>query len=197
MIQVGDFIDRWQLCFPEFEREKPWHVQAMLDQYLARHTDSSKIYIDPSATVEVGAVIKPPCWIGPDCFVASSAYLRGGIWMERGAIIGPGCEAKTLMMFEGSKLAHLSFAGDSIIGARSNIEGGAIIANYRNEMADSEIIIKKNDQIIRTQVEKFGALLGDDVRLGANSVVAPGALIDKGQVVRRLELIDQRPELME
>lgn len=197
MIRIGEFVDRWSHCFPEFELESPWHVQSMLDRWLEKHTDSSEIYIDHSATVEVGAVIKPPCWIGPNCFIASSAYLRGGIWMERDAVIGPGCEAKTVMMFEGSKLAHLSFAGDSIIGSRSNIEGGAIIANYRNELAIKNILIGRNDKILDTGVEKFGALLGDDVRLGANSVIAPGALIEKGQVVERLELVDQRPELME
>lgn len=197
MIRIGDFIDQWVQCFPEFENEPPWHIQAMLDQFLVNQTDSSDIYIHPSATVEQGAVIKSPCWIGPDCFIASSAYLRGGIWMERGVTIGPGCEAKTLMMFQGAKLAHLSFAGDSIIGANVNVEGGAIIANYRNELADKEVLIDYNGQTIRTEVDKFGALLGDGVRLGANSVVAPGALLEKGRVVRRLELIDQQPEMME
>lgn len=117
--------------------------------------------------------------------------------MERNATIGPGCEAKTVMMFEGSKLAHLSFAGDSIIGSGTNVEGGAIIANYRNEFDNKNIRIKRNGKTIDTGVEKFGALLGDGVRLGANSVIAPGALLEKGQVVGRLELIDQQAEGME
>jgi NDP-sugar pyrophosphorylase family protein len=144
-----------------------------------------------TATVEAGAVIKPPAIIGPNCFVASTAYLRGGVFLDEGCIVGPACELKSTFMLAGSKIAHLSFVGDSIIGAGANIEAGAIIANYRNERVDKRIRIAFDGEVIDTGVEKFGALVGDGAKIGANAVIAPGALIRPGAVVPRLALVDQ------
>ena len=97
-------------------------------------------------------------------------------------------------MFAGSKLAHLNFVGDSIIGADVNIEAGAIIANYRNELESPNIRIAYQGQVIDTGVAKFGALVGDGSRIGANAVIAPGALLERGSIVGRLQLIDQKPD---
>jgi len=128
--------------------------------------------------------------------VASNAYLRGGVFLDDECIVGPGCELKSTFMFRGSKLAHLSFVGDSIIGSGVNIEAGAIVANYRNEMDDKRILILREGKIIDTGVEKFGALIGDDARIGANAVIAPGALIEPGFRLARLEKVDQHPRAL-
>ncbi len=131
--------------------------------------------------------------IGPGCFLGAGSYLRGGVFLESGVKIGPGVELKSCLIFSATTIAHLNFIGDSIIGSRVNIEAGAIIANHRNETADKRILIRSNASIIDTGIEKFGALVGDGVRIGANSVVAPGALLHPGLVVPRLALIDQSP----
>jgi bifunctional N-acetylglucosamine-1-phosphate-uridyltransferase/glucosamine-1-phosphate-acetyltransferase GlmU-like protein len=149
--------------------------------------------IHASATVEAGAVVKGPAILGPRSFVAAGAYLRGGVFLGEDCIVGPSCELKTTMMFGGSKVAHLSFVGDSIIGSGVNIEAGAIVANYRNEMDDKRIRIAWRGGIIDTGVEKFGALIGDHARIGANAVVAPGALIEPGFRLTRLGKLDQHP----
>ncbi len=94
-------------------------------------------------------------------------------------------------MFAGSKIAHLNFVGDSIIGSDVNIEAGAVIANYRNELDDKTIRIAFEGDVIDTGVTKFGALIGDGARIGANAVVAPGALLKPGRKVGRLQLEDQ------
>ncbi len=146
-----------------------------------------------TATVEPGALIKGPAVVGPDCFVASSALLRGGVFLAQGCIVGPGCELKSSFMLAGSKIAHLNFVGDSILGARVNCEAGSMVANYRNERDDKRIRIAWGGRVIDTGVDKFGALLGDGVRLGANAVVAPGALLAPGSIVPRLGLVDQAP----
>lgn len=94
-------------------------------------------------------------------------------------------------MLAGSKLAHFNFVGDSIIGERVNIEAGAIIANYRNELDGALIRIRYGDQVIDTGVNKFGALVGDGCKIGANAVIAPGALLLPDSRVPRLALVDQ------
>jgi bifunctional N-acetylglucosamine-1-phosphate-uridyltransferase/glucosamine-1-phosphate-acetyltransferase GlmU-like protein len=138
-------------------------------------------------------VLKGSGIIGARCFVASGSYLRGGAYLAEDCIIGPNSELKSSVMFAGSKIAHLNFVGDSIVGSGVNIEAGAIIANYRNELADKRIRILSDGVIIDTGVDKFGALVGDHVRIGANSVIAPGAVILPETKIGRLQLIDQYP----
>ncbi|MES2724715.1 MAG: DapH/DapD/GlmU-related protein [Pseudomonadota bacterium] len=146
-----------------------------------------------SAVVEPGAVLKGPAIIGPRCLVAAGAYLRGGVFLEEDCIVGPNAELKSSFMFKGSKLAHLNFVGDSILGAGVNIEAGAAIANYRNELEDKAIRIAWRGGVLETGVEKFGALLGDETRVGANAVIAPGAILERTARVGRLALVDQYP----
>ena len=140
------------------------------------------------------ALVKAPAIIGPRCFIGAGSLIRGGCWLEENCIIGPGCELKSSFLFAGSKLAHFNFVGDSVVGARVNLEAGSIIANFRNEFADPKILILHAGEIVETGVDKFGALIGDDCKFGANSVVAPGAIFERGTVVARLALVDQRPK---
>lgn len=149
-----------------------------------------------SATIESGAILKPPVILGPNSFVAATAYLRGGIYLGDGCIVGPACELKTVIMLARSKIAHLSFVGDSIIGSRANIEAGAIIANYRNEMTDKRIRIAFKGTTLDTGVEKFGTMVGDDGKIGANAVIAPGTLLPANSIIRRGQNIDQFPDLL-
>ncbi len=131
--------------------------------------------------------------MGAGCFVAATAYLRGGVFLDQGCIVGPAAELKSSFMFRGAKLAHLNFVGDSILGGGVNVEAGAMIANYRNELADKTIRILWDGRVLETGVGKFGALVGDGVRIGANAVLAPGTILTPHAVVPRLALVEQRP----
>jgi NDP-sugar pyrophosphorylase family protein len=154
---------------------------------------SDDVAIHHTATVEAGALVKGPAVIGPRCFIAAGSLIRGGCWLEENCIIGPGSELKSSFLFAGSKLAHFNFVGDSVVGARVNLEAGSIVANFRNEFADPKIRILHAGEIVDTGVDKFGALIGDDCKFGANAVVAPGAIFERGTIVPRLTLVDQRP----
>lgn len=154
---------------------------------------SDDVAIHHTATVEAGALVKGPAVIGPRCFIAAGSLIRGGCWLEENCIIGPGSELKSSFLFAGSKLAHFNFVGDSVVGARVNLEAGSIVANFRNELADPKIRILHAGEIVDTGVDKFGALIGDDCKFGANAVVAPGAIFERGTIVARLTLVDQRP----
>jgi UDP-N-acetylglucosamine diphosphorylase / glucose-1-phosphate thymidylyltransferase / UDP-N-acetylgalactosamine diphosphorylase / glucosamine-1-phosphate N-acetyltransferase / galactosamine-1-phosphate N-acetyltransferase len=179
----------------------PWHiaqkaediVRSALADLGSEFRMDNEFAIHRTATVEAGVVLKGPGIIGPRCLVAAGAYLRGGIYLGEDCIIGPGSELKSSFMFPRSKIAHLNFVGDSVIGSGVNIEAGAIVANYRNEFDDPSIRILHHGETIDTGVSKFGSLIGDNARIGANAVVAPGALISPGQKVGRLQLLDQYP----
>ena len=140
-----------------------------------------------------GAVIKGPAIIGPNSFVAAGAYVRGGCWLEADCILGPGAELKSSFVFGGSKLAHFNFVGDSVLGSEVNFEAGSIIANYRNESADPTISFIYRGERVDAGAEKFGAVVGDRTRIGANAVIAPGAILPPDTIVPRLSLVDQAP----
>ena len=130
-----------------------------------------------TAIIENGAVLKAPCIIGENCFIAAYAYLRGGVWLDSNVIIGPSAEIKSSFFFSGSKAAHLNFIGDSIVGRNANIEAGAILANYRNERADKEIVCFDGRHHIHTGCDKFGSLVGDACRIGATRFWRPAPFL--------------------
>ncbi|MBI5256856.1 MAG: LpxA family transferase [Burkholderiales bacterium] len=149
--------------------------------------------VHETAIVEPGAVLKGPLVIGPGCLVAAGATLRGGNWLDEACIVGPGAELKASFLFAGCRLAHFNFVGDSVLGCGVNLEAGSVVANHRNERPGQPIRVRLGDALYGTGVQKFGALLGDGVRLGANAVVAPGALLVPRTVVGRTALLDQDP----
>ncbi|KPW31876.1 Transferase LpxA family [Pseudomonas syringae pv. spinaceae] len=195
--EISTFIAQW----PSLGLEPPsaWLVaQDCENQVLALQAGLGAGYrhhgncvVHESAIVEEGAVLKGAIIIGEGSFVASGAYLRGGVYLGSNCIVGPSCEIKSSFMLSGSKLAHFNFVGDSLIGEGVNIEAGAIIANYRNELDGADIKILHDGDVIVTGVKKFGALVGDGCKIGANAVIAPGALLRPNTHVPRLGLIDQ------
>lgn len=163
----------------------------MLDRLGPEFRREGEIACHASAVIEPGAAIKGPAIIGQGCFVAASALLRGGVWLDEGCVIGAGVELKSVFMFSGSRAAHFNFIGDSVVGSDVNFEAGSVVANHRNERQDKRIRVTFDGNAIETGTEKFGALIGDGSRIGANAVLAPGTLLKPRTVVPRLGLIDQ------
>jgi len=169
-------------------------VKELLTRLDANYRVSDGVAIHISASVEAGAAVKAPAIVGPRCFIAAHALIRGGCWLEAECVLGPGVELKSSFLFRGSKLAHFNFVGESILGCDVNLEAGSIIANRRNERPDQTIAFLYKDELIETGKTKFGAVIGDKVKIGANAVIAPGAILTAGAVVERLSLIDQAPK---
>lgn len=200
-LNIGNYVRKSELpILPIIEAMMPWEavskIETVIDLLMNKIDLSDYIVtndqaVHKSAIVEGTAQLKGPILIGPSCFIANGSLLRGGVILDANCIVGHCGELKTSVMFSGSKLAHLNFVGDSIIGDGANIEGGAIIANYRNELNDKEIIVWHRGKPISTGVTKFGAILGSDSRIGANATLAPGCIVSNGEVVKRGSLIDQ------
>lgn len=159
-----------------------------LDRFQFKIENGVAVHV--TAAVESGAILKGPAIIGPGVFVAAHAYIRGGNWIDERCSIGPGCEIKSSFIFAESRLAHFNFVGDSIIGRDVNLEAGSIICNHRNERVNKTISVRANGIMLNIGIEKFGALVGDHSCLGANSVIAPGTLIQRSTVIERGALRD-------
>ena len=183
----------------EFSDRPPWEltgeaigiVERLLSRLEQNYTVRDNVAVHRTSIVESGVIIKGPAIVGPGCYIAATAYLRGGCWLEANCILGPGAELKSSFVFRGSKLAHFNFVGDSVLGSGVNLEAGSIIANYRNERASPAISFFHGGKRLDTGVDKFGALVGDQTRIGANAVIAPGAILAPATIVKRLSLIDQ------
>jgi NDP-sugar pyrophosphorylase family protein len=199
MIALHDFIPSFFEEFPLIDELEPWQVTARLPELVMEMVKAAGpeyevtggLAIHRTAVVEAGAVLKPPVIIGAGCFVGAHAYLRGGVFLGRSVTIGTGCEIKTSIILSRSAIAHFNFIGDSVIGQQVNFEAGSITANHFNERTDKFISICYQGNTSITGSQKFGSLVGDHCKVGANAVLSPGTLLLPGTVVKRLELIDQ------
>lgn len=198
MINATLYIRRFAEVFPD-SPSVPWHLPSLAEKLIgeksqalpAGYKQSGSAFIHESAIVEPQVTMKGPIIIGPGCFIGAHAYLRGGVYLEENVVIGPGCEVKSSFLFRSSALAHFNFAGDSIIGEGVNMEAGSILANHYNERDDKTIRALINGAIVELPVTKFGSLVGDGSRIGANAVLSPGTVLLPRSVVKRLELIEQ------
>jgi UDP-N-acetylglucosamine diphosphorylase / glucose-1-phosphate thymidylyltransferase / UDP-N-acetylgalactosamine diphosphorylase / glucosamine-1-phosphate N-acetyltransferase / galactosamine-1-phosphate N-acetyltransferase len=178
----------------------PWDVitnlqgllKAILSNLSSDYYLKNDVAIHKDANVEEGVVLKGPIIVSAGAFIGAHAYLRGGVFLSHDASIGPGCEVKSSVLLPKSTLAHFNFVGDSIVGSRVNMEAGSIVANHHNDREDKTIFVVHQNKLIRTDVTKFGALIGDDCKIGANAVLSPGTLLSKSTIVNRLELIRQQ-----
>jgi len=200
IVSLSTYIAEALLACPPLARyTTPWHmaahaadvVRALLPTLDAEFAVTGEVAVHRTASVEAGAVVRGPAILARNCAVAAHAYLRGGVFLDEDVHIGPSCEVKASFLFRGAALAHLNYVGNSLIGAAVNVEAGAILANCWNEREDQEIAVIPVDHPVRTGVEKFGALVGDGARIGANAVTTPGTLLLPRSVVGRLTLVDQ------
>ena len=193
---TSSYITRFQ---DYFDDDLPWliiqNLESIIFEKIKLLSDdfeiNNGIAIHKTAIVEKNAILKAPLIIEENCFVAANACLRNGVFLSKNVKIGMGVEIKSSIISNNSAVAHFNFIGDSIIGENVNFEAGSITANHFNERENKEIFVKIDDNIINTQVVKFGSLIGDYSKIGANAVLSPGTILKKNSVVKRLELIEQ------
>ncbi len=180
----------------------PWEITNNLEKIIDAVLPSlgsdfvieGRTAIHKSVVVEDKATIKGPVIVMANCNIGPHAYLREGVILDRSVKIGHSSEVKCSIICSGTALAHLNYVGNSIVGKDVNFEAGSIIANHYNERVDKRISVKLNGKIINTGVKKFGAVVGDYSKIGANGVLSPGTLLRKNSIVKRLELVKQNIE---
>jgi len=139
------------------------------------------IIIDASATVEAGAYLIGPCYIGPRAVVRSGAYVREYSWICADAVVGHATEVKHSILLPGAKAPHFNYVGDSILGKDVNLGAGTKLSNLRND--GGEVHLRVNGERVASGLRKFGALLGEGVALGCNCVTNPGVILGCDSVV--------------
>lgn len=201
MIPIDHFIEDFSKTFKDLPQSEPWTITNDLKNIIEKmilnldenYIIEDNIAIHKSATIENNVTIKSPAIISENCYIGANAYFREGVFLDHSVKIGPGCEIKNSIICSNTAIAHFNYIGNSIIGRNINFEAGSIAANHYNERAIKKISVLYNSEIIETNTDKFGSLIGDNARVGANAVLSPGTILAKNSIVKRLELIEQVP----
>jgi len=142
------------------------------------HLAGDRIVIGRGSRIHPTAVIEGPVFIGREVTVRAGAYVRGGCWLEDEAIVGANTEVKHSILLHGARAPHLAYVGDSILGANCNLGAGTVLSNFRHD--GREIVVPLAEGTLATGSRKLGAVLGDDVLTGCNSVLHPGCIVGAG-----------------
>jgi NDP-sugar pyrophosphorylase family protein len=199
MIKIENYIETIKTKFQQIGNLQPWEIIDDLDNCILHIIQKlnndfiidNNIAIHKSAIVEQGVIMKGTIIISENCFVGANAYLRGPIFLSNEVKIGPSSEIKQSIIFDKTAIAHFNYIGNSIIGVNTNFEAGSICANHYNEREDKRIFVTHNNTLIDTKTKKFGSLVGDNSKIGANAVLSPGTILEKNSIVKRLELVEQ------
>ena len=133
------------------------------------------IWVSKRATVAKTASINGPCIIGPEAEVRHCAFIRGSAIVGAGAVVGNSTELKNCILFDGVQVPHYNYVGDSVLGYKAHMGAGSITSNVKSDK--TAVVVRGDGEALETGRRKFGAMLGDFVEIGCNSVLNPGTVI--------------------
>jgi NDP-sugar pyrophosphorylase family protein len=139
------------------------------------------VFMGRGTTVEAGAVIKGPTIIGSRCEIRAGAYIRENMLIADEVVIGHASEVKHSILFNQVSIPHFAYVGDSILGRKVHLGAGVILSNFKINSRPVRLIL--GDEALDTGLLKLGAILGDGVEIGCNSVLNPGTCIGKNTLV--------------
>lgn len=145
------------------------------------------IWIAKTAKVAKSALINGPAIIGKDAEVRHCAFIRGNAIVGEGAVVGNSTELKNVVLFNKVQVPHYNYVGDSILGYKAHMGAGSITSNVKSDK--KLVTIKVEGETIETGLKKFGAMLGDQVEIGCNSVLNPGTVVGRNSNVYPLSSV--------
>ncbi len=145
------------------------------------------VWIHKTAKVYPNNFFAGPCIIGPETEVRPGAFIRGKVLVGKGCVVGNSTELKNVILFDDVQVPHYNYVGDSILGFHSHMGAGAVTSNVKQDK--SLVTVRVGDGRLETGLKKFGAILGDGVEIGCNSVLNPGTVIGNGSRVYPLSMV--------
>ena len=138
---------------------------------------SEDVWVAKSAKVAPSAFIAGPAIIGKGAEVRHCAFIRGKAIVGENAVVGNSVELKNVVIFNNAQVPHYNYVGDSILGYKAHMGAGSITSNLKSDKSLVTIMYKGNK--VETGLKKMGAVLGDNVEVGCNSVLNPGTVIGR------------------
>ena len=173
------------------DAEYPWEVLPKISAFIMElgNTLNSEeyeirgenVWVAKSAKVAPTAYINGPAIIGKDAEVRHCAFIRGNAIVGEGAVVGNSTELKNVVLFNKVQVPHYNYVGDSILGYRAHMGAGSITSNVKSDK--TLVVVKDAEEQIATGLKKFGAMLGDCVEVGCNSVLNPGTVVGRNSQI--------------
>ncbi len=142
---------------------------------------SPAVWVHKTASVAPTAFLGAPCIIGAKAEVRHCAFIRGSALVGDGCVVGNSVELKNVILFDKVQVPHFNYVGDSILGYKAHMGAGSVTSNVKSDQ--SLVVIKGSNEQIPTGLKKCGAMLGDHVEVGCNSVLNPGTVIGRNSNV--------------
>ena len=173
------------------DKEFPWEVLPEIGDFIIRLGNtlsldeydhpSENVWIAKDAIVFPSAYINGPCIIDHGAEIRQCAFIRGNALIGKKTVVGNSCELKNAILFDNVQVPHFNYVGDSVLGYKSHMGAGSITSNVKSDK--TLVVIKNGNEQIPTLRKKVGAMLGDYVEVGCNSVLNPGTIIGRNSQI--------------
>ena len=197
MLKIADLFDLNNTLAKDYlqEYEYPWEAlkgirnliielqKSLGDEYVET---SPQVFVHKEATIFPTAYLGAPCIIGKGTEVRHGAFIRGSALVGENCVVGNSVELKNVILFDNVQVPHYNYVGDSILGYKSHMGAGSITSNVKS---DKKNIIIHGEVEMETGIKKIGAMLGDNVEVGCNSVLNPGTIIGPNSNVYPLSCV--------
>ncbi|MDE5938464.1 MAG: UDP-N-acetylglucosamine pyrophosphorylase [Lachnospiraceae bacterium] len=165
----------------------PWEVLSKIKDFIISLGETlpeekyerreGNIWVARNAKVFPSAYIGGPAIIDEEAEIRHCAFIRGSAIVGKGAVVGNSTELKNVILFNKVQVPHYNYVGDSILGYKAHMGAGSITSNVKSDK--TLVVVKAGEETFETGLKKFGAMLGDQVEVGCNSVLNPGTVIGK------------------
>ena len=186
MLTVNDLYDLSHSAAGDYLKgfTYPWEALSGIKQLilsLGQHLGDDyeqvkpQVWVHKTATVAPTAFLGAPCIIGAGTEVRHCAFVRGSALVGENCVVGNSVELKNVILFDNVQVPHYNYVGDSILGYKSHMGAGSLTSNVKSDK--TLVVVKSGSEEMPTGLKKFGAMLGDFVEVGCNSVLNPGTVI--------------------
>ena len=165
----------------------PWEVLSKISDFIMALGNTlpeelyekrgDNVWIARNAKVYPSACINGPAIIDEEAEVRHCAFIRGNAIVGKGAVVGNSTELKNVILFNKVQVPHYNYVGDSILGYKAHMGAGSITSNVKSDK--TLVVVRAGEESLETGLKKFGAMLGDNVEVGCNSVLNPGTVIGR------------------
>ena len=187
-IQIKDLYDLNETIAKDLFEGKtyPWEVLPEIGDFVMKLGETlsdefdhpeENIWIHKSVKIAKTATLNGPLIIDADTEVRPGAFIRGNVLVGKNCVVGNSTELKNVVLFNTVQVPHYNYVGDSILGTHSHMGAGSITSNVKSDK--TLVVVKNEGEEIETGLKKFGAMIGDYVEVGCNSVLNPGTVIGR------------------